>query len=146
MSSEAEERWKRLAALGAKGEIPTPEGEAKMSAVILQVAEPLVTKYAKTPEQAKTVIMLVIDGWNQSLFPPDKQAVVEKEILARIVSKGGHAETVGMVVDIMNTAAKRRRKLFPDLRRIVVDYKVTISGDSFNLNVSSAPVPDDWKS
>ena len=32
MSSKAEERWKRLAAMGAKGEIPTPEGEAKMSA------------------------------------------------------------------------------------------------------------------
>lgn len=145
-SSEAEERWKRLAALGAKGVIPTPEGEAKMSAVILKVAEPLVKKYAETPEQAKAVIMFVIDGWNKSLFPLDKQAVVEKEILAPLVSKGANAETIAMIVDIMNTAAKRRRKLFPDLRKIVVDHKVTISGDSFNLNVSSAPAPDDWKS
>ena len=112
----------------------------------MSVAEPLLKQYGETPERVKSVIMLVVFGWNKSLFPADKQPMVEKEILARIVSKGGHAETVGMVVDIMNTAAKRRRKLFPDLRRIVVDYKVTISGDSFNLNVSSAPVPDDWKS
>ena len=65
-----------------------------MSAVILKVAEPLVKKYANTPEQAKTVIMLVIYGWNKSLFPPDKQAVVEKEILARIASEGGKAEII----------------------------------------------------
>ena len=55
MSSKAEERWKRLAAMGAKGEIPTPEGEARMSAVILEVAEPLIKQCAETPERAKTV-------------------------------------------------------------------------------------------
>jgi hypothetical protein len=27
MPSKAEERWKRLAAMGAKGVIPTPEGD-----------------------------------------------------------------------------------------------------------------------
>lgn len=117
-----------------------------MSAVILKVAEPLVRKYTNTPEQAKVVIELVIYGWNKSLFPLDKQAVVEKEILAQIASGGGNAEIVGAAVDIMNTAAKRRRKFFPDIRKIVVDYKVTISGDDFNLNVSSAPVPDAWNS
>ena len=85
MSSKAEERWKRLAAMGAKGEIPTPEGEARMSAVILEVAEPLFKQYAETPERAKTVIMLVVFGWNKSLFPPDKQAVVEKEIVDQLV-------------------------------------------------------------
>ena len=90
--------------------------------------------------------MFVIDGWNKSLFPLDKQAVVEKEILARLVSKGANAQTVAMVVDVMNTTAKRRRKLFPDLRKIVVDYKITVTGDDFNLNVSSAPAPDAWKS
>jgi len=146
LSGEAEERWKRLATLGAKAEVPTPEDEAKMSAVILKVAEPLVGKYANTPEEAKAVIMLVIYGWNKSLFPRDKQAVVEKEILARIASEGGNAEMVGAAVDIMATAEKRRRKLFPDLRKIVVDYKVTISGDDFNLNVSSASIPEAWKS
>ena len=35
MSSKDKQRRERLAALGAKREIPTPEGEARMSAVIL---------------------------------------------------------------------------------------------------------------
>ena len=37
MSIKAEEGWKRLAALGVKQEIPTPEGEARMSAVTLTI-------------------------------------------------------------------------------------------------------------
>ena len=44
MLKKDNERWERLAVLGAKSEIPTPEGEAKMSAVIIQLAEPLLTR------------------------------------------------------------------------------------------------------
>ena len=141
MSSKAEERWKRLAAVGAKGEIPTPEGEARMSAVILEVAEPLIKQYAGTPERAKSVIMLVAFGWNKSLFPPDKQAIVEKEILDQLVPDDGSGEVIGVAVDIMDRAADRREKLFPDLRKIIVDYDVKIGGGRLTLNVSSAPVP-----
>ena len=100
MPSKDQERWKRLAALGAKREIPTPEGEARMSAVILEVAEPMLKQYAKTPERAKTVIMLTVAGWNKSLFPPDKRPVVEKEMIDRLVSEGGSGETIGVVVDL----------------------------------------------
>jgi hypothetical protein len=32
------------------------------------------------------------------------------------------------------------------IRRIIVDHEVEISGDQFNLNVSSAPVPEAWES
>ena len=144
MPSRDQERWKRLAALGAKREIPTPKGEARMSAVILEVAEPLLRQYAQTPERAQTVIMLTVVGWNKSLFPPDKQPVVEKEIIDQLVAEDGSGEAIGVVVDIMDTAADRREKLFPDLRKVIVDYEVEISGDSLNLNVSSAPAPDVW--
>ena len=34
--------------------VPTPEGEARMSAIILEVAEPLLKQYGKTAERAKT--------------------------------------------------------------------------------------------
>ena len=50
MSSKDQERWERLAALGVQREIPTPEGEARMSAVIQQVAE----SFAETARQDTT--------------------------------------------------------------------------------------------
>jgi len=51
MPSKDKERWERLAALGAKREIPTPEGEARMSAVILEVAEPLLKQHGNVQRQ-----------------------------------------------------------------------------------------------
>jgi hypothetical protein len=142
MSSKAEERWKRLAAIGAKREIPTPDGEARMSAVILEVAEPLIKQYATKPERAETVIMLVVFGWNKSLFPPDKQAVVEKEILDQLVPQDGSGEAIGMAIHIMDTVAERRLAMFPDLRKVIVDHKVEIVRGNLTLNVTSAAVPE----
>ena len=141
MATNDEKRWERLAALGAKREIPTPEGQARMSAVILQLANPLIKQHAKTVDRAKAIISLVIAGWNKSMFPPDKQPLVEKELIDRFVPKDGSAETVGTVIHIMDLIAERRMKEFPDLNKIIVDYEVEVSGDSLNLNVSSAPIP-----
>ena len=142
MSRTDKERWKRLAALGAKRDIPTPEGEARMSAVILEVAEPLLKEHGKTPERAKAVLMLVVAGWNKALLPPDKQPALEKEIIDHLVPEDGSAEAIGVAVHIMDAAADRREKLFPDLRKIIVDHEVEISGGRLTLKVTSAPIPD----
>jgi hypothetical protein len=141
MSSKGNERWRRLAALGAKREMPTPEGEAKMSAVILQIAEPLIKQYGKTEERAKAILMLTIAGWNKSFFPTDKQLIIEQELIDVLVPKDGNAESVGMVVRIMDFVADRRKALFPGLRKIIVDSEVEITGGRLTLNVSSAPIP-----
>jgi hypothetical protein len=142
MSVKDTERWKRLAALGAKAEIPTPEDEAKMSAVILQLAEPLMKQHGKNAERAQAIIMLAIAGWNKSMFPPDKQPLVEKDLIDAFVPKDGSAEAVGVAVEVMDIIAERRQKLFPDLRKIIVDHEVKISGGRLTLNVTSAPIPD----
>ena len=142
MTIRAEERWQRLAALGVQCEIPTPEGEARMSAVILQLAEPLLKQHGKTPQRAEAIIMLTIAAWNKSMFPPDKQPLVEKDLIDRFGPKGGTAEDVGVALEIMDRMAERREKLFPDLRKIVVDYRCSISGGRLTLEVNSAPIPE----
>jgi len=140
--SKAKERWKRLEALGAKSEIPTPEGEAKMSAVITQLAEPLLKQHGTNAKRAKAIISLTIAAWNKSMLSPDKQPIIEKELIDCFIPKDGNAEDVGIVTHIMDSVADRREELFPDLRKIIVDYEVDISGGQLNLNVTSAPVPD----
>ena len=142
MSNKDKERWERLTALGVKREMPTPEGEAKMSAVILQLAEPLMKQHGKTAERAEAILMLTIAGWNKSMFPPDKQPIIEKDLIDIFVPKDGSAEAVGVAVEVMDIIADRRKKLFPDLRKIIVDYEVTIDGGRLTLGVSSAPIPD----
>jgi hypothetical protein len=142
MPDKDEERWERLAVLGVKRDMPTPEGEAKMSAVILQLAEPLMKQHGTTAERAEALLMLTIAGWNKSMFPPDKQPLVEKDLINAFVPKDGSAEAVGVAVEVMDIIAERRQKLFPDLRKIIVDYEVEIGGGRLTLNVSSAPIPD----
>jgi hypothetical protein len=142
MASKDRERWERLAALGAQSETPTPEDEAKMSAVILQLAEPLLRQHGKTPERAEAIISLTIAGWNKSMFPPDKQPSIENDLIDCFVPKDGSAEAVGVAVHIMDIIAERREKLFHHLRKIVVDYELDISGGRLTLKVSSAPIPD----
>jgi hypothetical protein len=140
--SKAKERWKRLKALGAKNEIPTPEGEAKMSAVINQLAEPLLKQHGTNAKRAEAIISLTVAAWNKSMFPPDKQPIIEKELIDCFIPKDGNAEDVGIVTHIMDIVADRREELFPDLRKIIVDHEVDISGGQLNLNVTSASVPD----
>lgn len=137
-----EKRWERLAALGVKLEMPMPEGEAKMSAVILQLAEPMMTQPGTTAEQAEAILMLAIAGWNKSMFPPDKQPLVEKDLINALVPNDGSAEAVGVAVEVMDIIAERRKKLFPNLGKIIVDYEVEIGGGRLTLHVSSAPIPD----
>lgn len=145
MSTKAEERWKRLAALGAKREMPTPDGEARMSAVILQIAEPLIKQHGKTEERAKSILMLCVAGWNKSVFPADKQGIVEQELIDCFVPKDGSAETVAMTVHIMDMVGDIRRQRFPDIRKVIVDYEVEIMDGRLTLNVSSASIPDAWQ-
>jgi len=142
MSNKAKERWKRLEALGAKSEIPTPEGEAKMSAVITQLAEPLLKQHGTNAQRAEMIISLTVAAWNKSMFPSDKQPFIEKELIDCFVPKDGNAEDIGIAIDVMDMIAERREELFPNLRKVIVDYEVDISGGRLNLNVTSAPVPD----
>lgn len=142
MRNEDEKRWERLAALGVKREMQTPEGEAKMSAVILQLAEPLIKQHGTTAERAKAILMLTIAGWNKSMFPPQQQPLVEKELIDAFVPKDGSAQSIGVAVEVMDIIEERRQELFPDLRKIIVDHEVEVGGGHLTLNVSSAPIPN----
>ena len=99
-------------------------------------------QHGTTPERAESLLMLTIAGWNKSMFPPDKQALVEKELINAFVPKDGSAEAVGVAIEVMDIIAERRPRLFPDLRKIIVDCEVMIGGGRLTLNVSSAPIPN----
>ena len=142
MSVKDKERWERLAALGAAREIPTPEGEAKMSAVILQLAEPFLKQHGKSAERAEAIIMLACAGWNKSMFLSQQQPIIEKDLIDCFVPKQGSAEAVAVAMEIMDGIANRREKLFPDYRKIVLDYDLKMANGHLTLNVTSAPIPD----
>lgn len=99
-------------------------------------------EHGTTAERAEALLLLTIAGWNKSMFPPDKQPLAEKDLINAFVPKDGGAEAAGVAVEVMDITAERRQKLFPDLRKIIVDYEVEISAGRLTLNVSSAPIPN----
>jgi hypothetical protein len=141
MHSKEQGRLDRLAALGIKSERSTPSGEPKMSAVILELAAPLLERHGKTAERAKAIIALAVAGWNKSMFPAGQQPAIETDLIDCFVPRDGSAEAVGVAVDLMDFVADRRAKLFPDLRKIIVDYEVIVADGRLTLNVTSAPIP-----
>ncbi len=48
--------------------------------------------------------------------------------------KDGSAEAVGVAVEVMDIIVERRQKLFPDLRKLIVDYDV--NPEQLNLAVN----------
>jgi hypothetical protein len=113
-----------------------------MSAVILELVAPLIERHGKTAERAKTIISLAIAGWNKSMFPVERQAAIETDLIDCFVPKDGSAAAVWVAVHLMDFVADSRAKLFPTLRKIIVDYEVVIATGRLTLNVSSAPIPD----
>src|SRR5262245_51720587 len=99
MQSHDKSRQERLAALGFKSEISTPPGEPKMSAVILQLVEPLLQQHGKTPERAKAIISVAVAGWNKSMFSVEHQPAVETDLIDCFVPKDGSAKAVGVAVE-----------------------------------------------
>ena len=142
MSNSEKQRLERLEALGFKREASTPEGEPKMSEVILKLAEPLMKKHGTDAKRMNAILALAVAGWNKAMFPADKQAVIEKDLIDSFIPKDMMAQDMVVIVEVMDVIADRREELYPDLRKLIVDYEVIIAGGKLTLNVSSAPLPD----
>jgi len=119
----------------------TSEGETEMSAVILKLAEPWLKKFSTNPRRAESVIVVTIAAWNKALLPADAQKEAEKELLDTVFPPGASAEDLGALVQMMVQIEERRKKLFPNLRKIIVNYEVDVTERGISLNVGSAPIP-----
>lgn len=54
----------------------------------------------------------------------------------------GYAKDVGAVVEVMELIAERWTRLFPDIRKLVVNYELSFPPGNLTLNVTSAPIPN----
>lgn len=112
-----------------------------MSAVIVKLAEPWLKQYGANPSRAESVIAVTIAAWNKALLPADAQKEAEKELLDAVFPPGASAEDLGAIVQMMDQIEGRRKKLFPNLRKIIVNYEVDVTERGISLNVGSAPIP-----
>ena len=122
----------------------SPDG-LKMSAVILKLAEPLLKKYGDDDKRIETIISLTIIEWNRLLFPEDVREKFQDEMLDTLSPPGDEAETVGSLLYLSELIAKRQKKYFPDLKKMIIDYELIVSDGNITLNISSAPIESNGK-
>lgn len=119
--------------------IDPPDG-IKMSAVILKLADPLLKKYGDNDNRIKTIISLTVIEWNTLMLPEDKQKKIQNTTIDHLVPIDGDAEDVVSLLYISELIAERKKKYFPDLKKAILSYDISVSNGNITLNVSSVPM------
>ena len=119
------------------GRVVIVDGDPKMSEVILELADPLLDGDVSNAKEVDFIVQLTIATWNKAMFPADRQSAMEKQIIDTLVPPDGKAELVGALIQAMEIVDDRRKRLFPNLRRFVVNYDLQVSEGRVALNVIS---------
>ena len=142
MSKKKKKSKKRTAPAG-RGRVVVLGGVPKMSEVILELADPLLDGDVSNAKEVDFIVQLTIVAWNKAMASADRQDAMEKEIIDTLVAPDGDAEEVGTIIQAIDIVEERRKKLFPNLRRFVVDYDLQVSEGRVALNVLSESIAAD---
>ncbi len=118
---------------------PAEPGSKKLSAVIQEFAEPLARDV--DDDHFEAAITVAILCWNVALLPEDTQAQ-ELSLIKRKMAEYLPARWVRELDVWTDRLVDRKKTLFADDRRMVVNYTVADEADGFHLYVVSTVVPD----
>ena len=116
-----------------------PEGQAKMSEVILEFAEPLLDQ-CKGEKSEQTATALAIMIWNLSLLP-EKDQDREIEKMCSKLFGSNDAKDYAILVDYATFLMERKKKYYSDNKRAIINYQISGSGKSRRLDVASTLTP-----
>jgi len=119
--------------------ITTPNDVDKMSDVIQDFAKPLLLLKDDEEFQRKALRVAIL-VWNISLFPKQKQEKALQEICSDF-SKPDDPNYIESIKTIVNALIERKRKNYPNHKKVITDFQISGSGKSRRLNVVSTPYP-----
>jgi hypothetical protein len=111
--------------------IRNPPGEAKMSEVLLEFLDPYSHTW-KNEEQFEKLLGAGIIAWNAALYSGSKRTEFLNEMMVAFppeVREGMRDILAGMI--------QRKETYFAANRRMIVDYRVTMTPDGPHLSVLS---------
>ena len=102
--------------------------QEKMSEVIEDFAAPLLD-IAHSPEEVKKALMIASFAWNYSLLKENGSADVDRDEPALLADPA--------IRKILDTLVIRKRELYPDNRRAILDFQIMPNGSEYQFNVVS---------
>ena len=109
-----------------------PKGEISLSDAITQIIEPY-TDDAPDFRSMQNLVTYACAAWNISISSDDEENSVNALFAMLPIKKKDREETLAL----LHVLIERKRKLFPDVTRKIVDFKVTDRGDDFHIAVAS---------
>jgi hypothetical protein len=117
--------------------VVNPSGEQKMSEVLDEFVEPFKDLFGSdTLEGHRKLLNLAVAAWNIALFPEDEQAQYIEELIEKGFKKL-NAEDKKLTRSLIQSMIDRKNSHFPGIKRAILSFELTDTGDGFHLNVAS---------
>lgn len=98
----------------------------KLSEIVMDLAKPLLDS-ARNEEDYRKSILIAALCWNLALTPKDKRAAFMHDLLNKAVKPGESLLDVErMIADVV----ARKEALYPDDKRLIIDYTFVAKGKS----------------
>ena len=118
-----------------------PKGEISISDAISQLIEPY-KEDAPDYNSFRTLVTFACLAWNLSILPGKDHAKLIKEMLALAPANiEDRLDLLGLVTELMD----RKKLLFPEVKRLIVEFKVTERGKDFHIAIASTLEEEDVK-
>lgn len=113
----------------------TSDKMVKMSTVLQQFVEPYEV-FCYTEEAMNQLLQIGVLAWNLANTPPKQKKARRKTALA-YMKDAVTAEGVDKACDFLDTLLQRKKELFPDDRRFIVDFQLEYTAKGF-YHISAA--------
>ena len=140
LGEKVEKEFKETGLFPKKMEFTEPADGVKMSAVILKLAEPLLKKYGDDDKRIETIVSLTIAEWNRLMLPEDEREKFQDVMVDTLAPPDDEAAMVGSLLYISDLIAERKKKYFPNLKKVILNQELIVSDGNITLNISSAPI------
>jgi len=113
-----------------------------MSEVITDFAQPLIER-VQSDEQYRKAIGIAVLIWNIALESEDRQEKLLSEVIRDLAAETGNDPEVSDYFETLGrTLLLRKRSLYSDNRRAILDYQITEDGDDLHLQVASTIIDE----
>ena len=118
-----------------------PEGEISMSDAISQLIEPY-RNDAPDSNSFRSLVTFACLAWNLSILPPAHREKMMKDMVGLAPANfEDRLDMVSLIIELMD----RKKLLFPEVKRMIVEYKVTDRGNDFHIAIASTLEEKDAK-
>lgn len=109
-----------------------PEGELSISDAISNIIAPY-RDTAPDYQAFKKLVMVACAAWNASILPAQKREEMLADMRKAMPDQQSREDFTEIIKDLM----KRKKKLYPHVDRMIVEFKVTDRGDDFHIAIAS---------